>query len=81
MDISSPLRELARHEGEEVVLRFSDGHVVQARLLHVDATDRDEIIYVVTTVLAAGTPDLANVPPGITACAPANALVAFDVVR
>ena len=39
------LEDIAGHETEILELRFKDGQVIRARLIHVDLLDRREIIY------------------------------------
>lgn len=61
---------LQQYEGKTGVIRFSDGHSVRARIVHVDEQDRNEVIYDVVEVLSPGRPEWANIVPGTTATAP-----------
>ena len=61
---------LRQYEGKTGLLRFSDGHAVKARIVHVDAQDRNEVIYDVVEVVTPGRAEWASIPPGTTATAP-----------
>lgn len=71
---------LQEHEGKTGVLRFTDGHAVRARLVHVDPEDRNEIIYDVVEVVASGPPQWAKVKPGTTATALLTEVAGFEVI-
>ena len=71
---------LRNHEGKTGILRFTDGHAVRARIVHVDAEDRNEIIYDVVEVIAPGPPQWAEVKPGTTATASLTDVRDFEVL-
>lgn len=69
---------LQTHTGKTGVLRFSDGHVVRAHIIHVDVDDRREVIYDVIEVISAGRPEWASVASGIIAAAHLDEVIGFD---
>jgi hypothetical protein len=73
-----PNPDLQQHEGKIGVLRFADGHAVKARIVHVDPDDRQEVVYDVVEVIAAGRAEWAGIAPGTAAVAPLSDVVAFD---
>jgi hypothetical protein len=72
--------DLKHLEGQLGVLRFTDGHTVKARLVHVDADDRNEVIYDVIEVVAVGQAKWAGVKPGTTAAAARDDVADFTVL-
>jgi hypothetical protein len=70
--------DLQKCEGQLGILRFSDGHAVKARLVHVDIDDRKEVIYDVVEVLEPGQPQWANVKPGTTAAGSLADVAGFE---
>ena len=72
--------DLQKYEGHDGVLSFSDGHVVKARLVHVDVNDRNEVIYDVVEVITPGHPRWSNVRPGTTAVGSLADVTKFEPV-
>lgn len=60
---------LKAHIGDAVQLEFSDGHVVDARVITVDLDEPSEVIYDVLRVVQVGPSQFASVRPGIAAAA------------
>jgi len=60
------IEDLRASEGHTAILRFRDGHVVKARLLHVDTTDRSEVVYDVIEVIHPGPEGMSHIVPGAT---------------
>lgn len=58
--------DLRAYDGKTVRLRFRDGQVVAATVVHVDQEDRAEIIYEVVEVIHSGREPLPHVIPGAT---------------
>ena len=73
--------QLADYEGHEAVLRFSDGHVVRGRILHVDAGEHRDFMYDLLEVIETGPPEFAGVKPGITASANLDELDSFELLN
>jgi hypothetical protein len=73
-----PSPELRPYEGKLGVLSFADGHMVRARIVHVDPDDRHELVYDVVEVIAAGRSEWGGIAPGTVAAAPLEAVVAFE---
>ncbi len=71
---------LRAREGKTGVLRFTDGHTVRARLVHVDSDDRGEIVYDIVEVIDRGPARWAGVRAGTTAAAALSEVVDFDVL-
>lgn len=76
--MTMPNPDLRRYEGNVVVLHFADGHVVRARIIHVDLEDREEVVYDVVEVITAGRPEWSGIVPGTTAAAPLSEIARFD---
>jgi len=72
-----PVTNLQQYEGKTGLLCFSDGHEVQARIVHVDAEDRNEVIYDVVQVVKPGRSEWASIRPGTTATAPLGEVAQF----
>jgi hypothetical protein len=70
--------DLRRYEGRVGLLSFKDGHVVTARIVHVDSDDRNEIIYDVIDVVTPGRAEWASIPPGTTATTPLAEVSSFQ---
>jgi hypothetical protein len=51
---ASMIAFLRQHVGDVVTLEFDDGEIVDARLLHVDLEDHEDITYDVVRVIATG---------------------------
>lgn len=65
-----PAKNLPQYEGKTGLLCFGDGHEVQARIVHVDAQDRNEVIYDVVEAVKSGRSEWASIRLGTTATAP-----------
>jgi hypothetical protein len=61
--------ELRALSGKPVELRFVDGHVVHAKIVHVDTDEPLEVIYDVIEVMERGPQRLASVRAGTVASA------------
>ena len=72
---------LKKSEGSAGVLRFANGHTVRAKIIHVDLDDREEIIYDILQVIAAGSQRLENIVPGTTAVASLGDVEGFELSR
>lgn len=73
------LEDIARHETELLELRFKDGQVVRARLIHVDLLDRREIIYEFIEETQRGESTIPSRQAGETVVASLSELAGFKV--
>ena len=75
------LEEIAKHETERLELRFKDGQVVKARLIHVDLLDRREIIYELIEQAQTGESRLPPRQAGETIVASLSQLAGYKTIR
>lgn len=71
---------LKTSEGRVGVLRFSDGHAVKARLVHVDEDDRCEVVYDVLAVQNRGPSKWSGVEAGVTAVGSITDIAGFELL-
>lgn len=62
--------DVRAYEGQTVLLHFTDGQVVRARVVHVDLEDHEDIIYDVIEILEPGPHPGEHLKPGATLSAP-----------
>jgi hypothetical protein len=76
-----PTTNLQNYEGYSGLLRFTDGHLVRARSVHVDTDDRREVIYDVVDVLDVGPSKWSGTKGGTTATASLDEVDNFEVEK
>lgn len=74
------IESLSKHVNALVELAFTDGHVVQARLIHVEFDAPQEIIHEVVDVVQTGPQELSKVTRGTVAAANPGLLSRFRPV-